>query len=329
MKKYNVAIVGATGLVGRTILKVLEERNFPIQELHVFASKRSAGMRIPFDGKELIVEALTEDSFNRPLDFVLFSAGGGISKQFAPIARDSGAIVIDNSSGWRMDPNVPLIIPEVNGDDVLNHQGIISNPNCSTIQAVVPLGVLQAKNRIKRIVYSTYQAVSGSGTKGLIDLERGLEGKEPLNYPLPIAFNVLPHIDEFMNNGYTREEMKMIDESRKILGNPSLPITATTVRVPVRYGHSISVNVELEYPFDLEDIKASLKAREGIIVYDDLKYPTPLEVAGTDAVYIGRIRRDYSVPNGVNLWVVADNIRKGAATNTVQIAELLVRRGLR
>lgn len=328
MKKYNVGIVGATGLVGRTIINVLEDRNFPINRLYLFASKRSEGVKIPFRGEEMTVEALTEESFSRPLDFVLFSAGSTISKQYAPIAKEKGAIVIDNSNGWRMDPDVPLIVPEVNGDVAFTHNGIIANPNCSTIQAVVPLGVLHDINRINRVVFSTYQAVSGSGTKGLVDLERGLNGEEPLNYPRPIAFNVLPHIDEFMDNGYTREELKMIDETRKILGDSSIRITATTVRVPVHYGHSISMNVELEYPFELEEIIEGLKATEGIIVLDGHDYPTPLDIAGTDLVYVGRIRRDFSVPNGVNMWVVADNIRKGAATNTVQIAELLIRRGI-
>lgn len=328
MKTYRVAVVGATGLVGRTILQVLEERNFPIEKLYLFASKRSAGKQIEFNGEKITVDELNETNIKKQFDLVMFSAGGKISKQYAPLARKQGAIVVDNSSVWRMDDSVPLIVPEVNSNEVNNHQGIIANPNCSTIQAVVPLGVLHKMNRIKRVVYSTYQAVSGAGRGGLDDLEEGMKGHPPSHFPRAIAYNVIPHIDELTPSGYTQEEIKMMDESKKILGDSSIQFTATTVRVPVQHGHSISINVELEYPFHLERIKEQLRQVESIVVYEDPDYPTPIEVAGKDTIHIGRIRRDPSVPNGLNLWVVADNIRKGAATNTVQIAELLVRRGL-
>jgi aspartate-semialdehyde dehydrogenase len=331
MKKINLAIVGATGLVGRTFIKVLEERQLPIENIYFFASSRSKGTPIYFNGIQYHVEELTEQSFNRPIDIALFSAGGDISKKFAPIARDHGVIVVDNSSAWRMDSEVPLVVPEVNPDDVLWHRGIIANPNCSTIQSVVPLVELNKKYRIKRIIYSTYQAVSGSGVGGLKDLENGLKGEEPKKYPHPIAFNVLPHIDVFLDNGYTKEEMKMIEETKKILGDQELKITATTVRVPVKYGHSVAINIEFEKRYELSDVKQILNEQAGIIVIDDVsqnKYPMPLTIEGTDEVYVGRIRRDFSCQNGLNLWVVADNIRKGAATNTVQIAELLLRREL-
>jgi aspartate-semialdehyde dehydrogenase len=331
MRKINLAIVGATGLVGRTFLKVLEERQLPIESIYFFASSRSKGTPILFNGKEYLVEELTEHSFDRPIDIALFSAGGEISKKYAPIARDHGVIVVDNSSAWRMDPEVPLVVPEVNPDDVLWHKGIIANPNCSTIQSVVPLVELHKKYHIKRVIYSTYQAVSGSGVAGLKDLENGVNGEEPKKYPHPIAFNVLPHIDVFLDNGYTKEEMKMIEETKKILGDQYLNITATTVRVPVKYGHSVSINLEFENHYELDDVKQTLSKQEGIVVIDDVAnnhYPMPLTVEGKDEVYVGRIRRDFSCQNGLNLWVVADNIRKGAATNTVQIAELLLRREL-
>ncbi|WP_427339732.1 aspartate-semialdehyde dehydrogenase [Caloranaerobacter sp. DY30410] len=327
MKKFNIAIVGATGMVGRTFIKILEERNFPVKNLYLFASSKSKGTKLKFKGKEYTVQELTEDSFNEDIDIALFSAGSEVSKKFAPIAKEKGVIVVDNSSAWRMHKEVPLIVPEVNPDDISWHQGIIANPNCSTIQCVVPLKPLHDAFKIKRIVYSTYQAVSGSGLGGIKDLDMGLEGKEPKKYPHPIAFNCLPHIDVFLENGYTKEEMKMIEETKKILNDYNLKITATTVRIPVRYGHSVSVNLEFENSFDLDEIYEILKSAKGVIIQDDVSnniYPMPINAEGTDEVYVGRIRRDFSVENGINLWVVADNIRKGAATNTVQIAELLI-----
>ena len=324
MKKANVAIVGATGMVGRTFLKVLDERNFDIENLYLFSSKKSAGSRIEFRGKEYLVKELTENSFKRDIDIALFSAGGSVSKEFAPIARENGVVVIDNSSAWRMDVDVPLVVPEVNPEDLRAHGGIISNPNCSTIQSVVPLKVLHDEFKIKRIIYSTYQAVSGSGIGGINDLQEGIKGAKNQKYPHQIAYNCLPHIDEFTENLYTKEELKMIDETKKILNDQSIRVTATTVRVPVKYGHSISINVEFENSFELEEVFELLKNSNGIVLTDDIRnnvYPMPLDVEGKDEVYVGRVRRDFSVENGLNMWVVADNIRKGAATNAVQIAE--------
>jgi len=327
MKKYNIAIVGATGMVGRTFLKVLDERNFPINNLYLLASSRSKGKKINFQNKTYIVEELTPESFNKKIDIALFSAGGNLSKKMAPIAISHGITVIDNSSAWRMDPTIPLVVPEVNPEAVKDNL-LIANPNCSTIQVVVPLKVLDDLYKIKRIIYSTYQAVSGSGVAGVEDLKNGLEGIKPSNYPHPIAFNCLPHIDEFTEDGYTKEELKMIDETRKILGKPNLPITSTCIRVPVENAHSVSVNLEFEKEFDLKELKDAFKNKKGIILQDDVKnniYPMPINASGSDEVFVGRIRRDYSVKNGLNLWIVADNIRKGAATNTVQIAELLIK----
>lgn len=328
MKKMNVAVVGATGMVGRMMLKVLEERNFPIDKFFVFASKKSAGNEIEFNGNKYLVEELTENSFDRDIDIALFSAGGETSLKFAPIAASKGVVVIDNSSAWRMDKDVPLIVPEVNGDDIKWNKGIIANPNCSTIQAVVALKPLHMKYGIKRIVYSTYQAVSGSGVKGVSDLEEGLKGNPHKFYAHPIANNCLPHIDVFMENGYTKEEMKMIEETRKILNDQSLKITATTVRVPVFNSHSESVNVEFQKDFQLNELVDLLKNSPGIIIEDDVKnniYPLAINASGKNEVFIGRIRRDESIDNGINMWVVSDNIRKGAATNAVQIAELLIK----
>ena len=329
MKRVNLAIVGATGMVGRTFLKVLEERKFPINNLYLFSSEKSAGTELTFRGKEYKVEALTEESFDRDIDIALFSAGGDVSKKFAPIARDHGVIVVDNSSAWRMENDVPLVVPEVNPKDVDWNNGIIANPNCSTIQSVVPLTKLHEALKIKRIVYSTYQAVSGSGVGGIKDLENGINGGENKKYPHQIAYNCLPHIDEFLDNGYTKEEMKMINETKKILNDDSIRVTATTVRVPVKYGHCVSINLEFENPFEMDQIYKVLHKTEGVNSVDDVKnnvYPMPIDVEGKDEVYVGRIRRDYSVENGINMWVVADNIRKGAATNTVQIAELLIKK---
>ncbi|HFD2038766.1 TPA: aspartate-semialdehyde dehydrogenase [Clostridium perfringens] len=321
---YNVAIVGATGNVGRKFLEILEERNFPVKELYLFASKRSAGKTLKFKGEDVLVEELCEANIeNKKIDFALFSAGGSVSLEFAPIFAKHGAVVIDNSSAWRMDKEVPLVVPEVNPEDVKWHKGIIANPNCSTIQAMVALKPLYDKYGIKRIVYSTYQAVSGAGIQGILDLQEGTTKK----FPYPILGNVIPHIDVFLDNGYTKEEIKMIEETKKILHDDNLRITATTVRVPVLNAHSESINVELNSEFELENVIDLFNSSKGIIVHDDvenLKYPTPLELSGKDEVFVGRIRRDFSLDNCLNLWVVADNIRKGAALNAIQIAEILI-----
>jgi aspartate-semialdehyde dehydrogenase len=315
-------------MVGRTFLKVLEDRDFPYENLYLFASARSAGNKLICKGKTYTVEELNENSFDRDIDIAMFSAGGNISKHFSPIAASKGVTVVDNSNAWRMDPEVPLVVPEVNPEDIEWNKGIISNPNCSTIQAVVALKPLYDAYGIERIVYSTYQAVSGSGVKGVSDLEEGLKGNNTCKaYPHPIANNCLPHIDVFLENGYTKEEMKMIDETKKIIGDDTLKITATTVRVPVFYSHSESINVQLKKPFEVEDLKKLMQDTDGIVLMDNVSeniYPLASIAAGTDPVYVGRIRRDFSVENGLNLWVVADNIRKGAATNTIQIAEKLV-----
>jgi aspartate-semialdehyde dehydrogenase len=326
---YNVAVVGATGMVGRKFIEILESRNFPIENIYFFASKRSAGKTLKFKASEILVEELKEDNIkNKKIDFALFSAGGDISKEFAPVFVKYGATVIDNSSAWRMNPEVPLVIPEVNAEDIKWNKGIIANPNCSTIQALVALKPLHDKYKIKRIVYSTYQAVSGAGLSGFNDLKNGYTGEAPKKFSYAIAGNILPHIDVFLENGYTKEEMKMIDETKKMLHDDSLKITATTARVPVFHGHSESINVELEKPFELEDIFEIYKNAEGIVLKDDVDnsvYPMPIDVAGHDEVYVGRIRRDFSVDNGLNLWVVADNIRKGAALNAIQIAEHIIK----
>jgi len=329
-KKPIIAVVGATGLVGSSFRTVLEERDFPFEDAYMFATAKSAGKIIPFAGKDYEVLELTEKSFERNIDIALFSAGGGTSKKFAPIAAANGAIVIDNSSCWRMDSDVPLIVPEVNPKAAENRpKGIIANPNCSTIQAVVALKPLYDKYGIKRIVYSTYQSVSGSGVKGIRDLEEGLKGNDPMEaYPHPIAGNCLPHIDVFMENGYTKEEMKMINETHKILGDESIPITATTVRVPVLVSHSESINVEFKEDFaDVDEIRSLFASAPGILVQDEPEknvYPLAKDAAGKDEVFVGRIRRDFSVKSGINFWCVSDNVRKGAATNAVQIAELLL-----
>jgi len=328
MKKVKLAVVGATGMVGRTFIKVLEERNLPIESISFFASSKSAGSKISFKGSEYTVEELTENSFDRGFDIALFSAGGETSKKFAPIAASKNCVVVDNSSAWRMDPEVPLVVPEVNPQEVKRHKGIIANPNCSTIQAVVVLKPLHDKYTIKRVVYSTYQAVSGAGMSGYKDLENGLKGEPPRKFPHPIANNCIPHIDVFLPNGYTKEEMKMVEETRKIMGLPNLRVTATTVRVPVFNSHSESINVEFEKQFDLDELRAVLESAPGVIVQDDPKnniYPMAINSSDRDEVFVGRIRRDESVESGINMWVVADNIRKGAATNAVQIAEELIK----
>ena len=340
MKKYTVAIAGATGMVGRTFLKVLEERSFPIGTLKLLASKRSAGSTMKFAGKEYVVEELTPASFEG-VDFAFFSAGTDISLQMAPEAAKRGALVIDNSNAFRMDPDVPLVVPEVNPEAVKNHKGIISNPNCSTIQMVVALYPLHKAAGLKRVVVSTYQAVSGSGKAASDGLYREskafMEGKEVVPENLPhggakryhqIAFNLVPQLDVFVEDGYTKEEMKMVNESRKIMGIPELKITATTVRAPVENGHSESVNVEFNKPLSVLDARKVLEEAPGVIVQDnieELDYPMPFYVNGKDEVYVGRLRPDFSVEHGLNMWVVADNIRKGAATNSIQIAELFIK----
>lgn len=341
MKNFKLAVVGATGVVGRIALKVLEEKHLPISEYVLFASKKSAGTKIEFLGKEYIVKELNESSFDEGFDFAIFSAGATTSKKYAPIAASKGCIVVDNSSAFRMEKDIPLVVPEVNPEEIENNHGIIANPNCSTIQAVVCLKPLDDKYKIKRIVYSTYQAVSGAGRDGIYDLENGIKSfKESSNiniassnkyelkkFPYPIFNNCLPHIDVFLDNGYTKEEMKMINETRKILGKPNLAITATTVRVPVINSHSESINVEFENNFDLDEVKSLLAHSQGITLVDDIKsqkYPIATSATGKDQVLVGRIRRDFSIPNGLNFWCVADNIRKGAASNAVQIIEKLL-----
>ena len=327
MKEYKFALVGATGLVGETARTVLAEKKLPISEYVFFASEKSAGKKITFLDKEYEVQLLTENSFDQGFDFAIFCAGGNVSKKYAPIAASKGVIVIDNSSTFRMDEDVPLVVPEVNPEDITWNKGIIANPNCSTIQAVVALKPLDVKYKIKRIVYSTYQAVSGAGHKGVMDLENTLKGLPCSKFPHPIANNCLPHIDVFMDNGYTKEEMKMVNETRKILHNDKIKITATTVRVPVINSHSESINVEFEKAFDLDELRELLRNSPGIIVEDDVEnnvYPLATEASGKDDVFVGRIRRDFSVDSGINIWVVSDNVRKGAASNAVQIMEKMM-----
>lgn len=327
MKKYKLAIVGATGLVGRTALKVLEEKNIPNMDYTLFSSSKSAGTKLSFLEKDYIVQELKDISFDEGFDFAIFSAGAETSKRFAPIAASKGCIVIDNSSAFRMENNVPLIVPEVNFKDALQHNNIIANPNCSTIQAVVVLKPLDDNFKIKRIVYSTYQAVSGAGKLGLQDLENGSTNKPLQKFSHPIYDNCLPQIDTFLINKYTKEEMKMINETRKILGHPNLPITSTAVRVPVRNCHGESINIEFEKPFSLDEVTSILQNAPSVIVQDDLAnsvYPLASNANGRDEVFVGRIRKDYSIKNGLNLWVVADNLRKGAATNAIQIMEKLI-----
>lgn len=333
MKKYNIAVVGATGMVGRKMLEVLAERNIPVENLYPYASAKSAGSTVKFNGKEYtIIELKEENIIDKQIDIALFSAGGSVSKEFAPIFARNHTIVIDNSSQWRTDPEVPLVVPEVNAKDIHWHKNIIANPNCSTIQAVVPLKVLDDRFKIKRIVYSTYQAVSGAGVAGHKDLENGIKGIAPAKFPRPIYSNCIPHIDVFLDNGYTKEEEKMIFETRKILGRQDIKITATTVRVPVFNGHSESVNIEFEKESTPEEVREILSKAKGIIVMDDPKnlvYPTVLDADNHNEVYVGRIRKDFSVESGINMWIVADNIRKGAATNAVQIAEYIIAEGVK
>jgi len=328
---YVVAVVGATGAVGTEMIEVLEERKFPVTRLVPLASARSAGGTVTFEGNEVPIEVLTKDSF-AGVDIALFSAGADLSREFAPIAVKAGAVVIDNSAAWRMTPEVPLVVPEVNAHDIQRHKGIIANPNCSTIQMVVALKPLHDKARIKRIVVTTFQSVSGTGKDAMDELMAecqdllSFKSASPKVYPYQIAFNCLPQIDDFLPSGYTKEEMKMVHETRKIMGDQSIQVTATTVRVPVYVGHSEAVNIETERKLSANDARAILSTAPGVLLYDDPAhkiYPMPLEVAGKDEVYVGRVREDESIANGLNLWVVADNLRKGAALNAVQIAEHL------
>jgi len=336
---YRVAVVGATGAVGQQMVACLEERRFPVSQLFPLASERSLGKTVTFLGKEITVEVLSEDSFDG-VEIALFSAGGGISKEYGPIAARAGAVVVDNSSAWRMDPDVPLVVPEVNPHDIglYTQRGIIANPNCSTIQMVVALKPLHDAARIKRVVVSTYQAVSGTGQKAVDELAEQVrallscQATKNKVYPHRIAFNVLPHIDVFLSNGYTKEEMKMVNETVKIMGDDTIQVTATTVRVPVFYGHSEAVNIETERKLTPEEARQILAKAPGVKVVDNPaknEYPMPLDATGQDLTLVGRIREDFSIANGLNFWVVADTLRKGAATNAVQIAEILIRDYLR
>jgi aspartate-semialdehyde dehydrogenase len=326
MKLHTVAVVGATGLVGRAMVNVLEERRFPVDRLVLLASERSVGKEISFQGKPVEVQKLEAEQFER-VEFALFSAGAPVSREFAPQAVQRGAVVIDNSSAFRMEDDVPLAVPEVNRSEIFKHRGIIANPNCSTIQMVVVLKPLHDRFRLKRVVVSTYQSVTGAGNRAVIQLQDELANREPREkkFPHPIAFNLLPHIDNFLDDGYTKEEVKMMRETKKIMGE-DISVTATTVRVPVVGGHGESVNMEFENPCSPEEVRRILASSPGIIVQDDPKkdiYPMPITARDRDEVFVGRIRRDASVANGINLWIVADNVRKGAATNAVQIAEVL------
>ncbi|WP_027188335.1 aspartate-semialdehyde dehydrogenase [Desulfovibrio cuneatus] len=331
-RPLTVAVVGATGAVGREMLSTLERRNFPATRIIPLASSRSAGTTVPYMGGELTVQELKDDSFNG-VDLALFSAGGSTSLAFAPKAVAAGCTVVDNSSTWRMDPRCPLVVPEVNPQALQNHQGIIANPNCSTIQMVVALAPLHKAAGIRRVVVSTYQAVSGTGQKAIEELEMqvrqmfNLQEPEAKVYPYRIAFNCLPQIDVFLDNDYTKEEMKMTEETVKIMGDANIKVSATAVRVPVFYGHAESVNIEFSKPLSAKDARAILSSAPGVQVYDNPEiklYPMPIEAAGEDEVFVGRIREDFTNPNTLNMWVVADNIRKGAALNAVQIAERLV-----
>jgi aspartate-semialdehyde dehydrogenase len=335
-KSFHVAVVGATGAVGNLMVQVLEERSFPVRNLTLLASARSVGKTMTFKGETIPVQELREDSF-KGIDVALFSAGASVSRKFGPIAAQAGCVVIDNSSAFRMDPKIPLVVPEVNPDAAATHPGIIANPNCSTIQMVVALKPIYDAVGIKRIVVTTFQAVSGTGKRAVeelrqqvSDLMNGGEAKHQV-YPHQIAFNCLPHIGAFLENGFTEEEMKMVNETQKIFGDPDIAVCATTVRVPVYYGHSESVNVETRRPISVEKVKELLSKAQGVLLVDDpasAVYPLPIDAAGKDETFVGRIRQDSSVENGLVMWVVADNIRKGAATNAVQIAEILLDRNL-
>ena len=324
-----VAVVGATGLVGSKMLQVLEERAFPVTELLPVASERSWGKKVVFKGQEWPVLSASDAIARRPA-LAIFSAGGAVSAQLAPRFAEVGCYVVDNSSYWRMDPSVPLIVPEINADVLTKEDYIIANPNCSTIQMVLPLAPLHKAYGIKRIVVSTYQSVTGAGQKGIEQLEAEMAGGTGTKFPHRIFLNVLPHIDSFLPDGYTKEEMKMVNETRKILRDPSIAVSATTVRVPVKGGHSESVNLEFRRPFELTDAVKLMADMPGVVIQDDPSnnlYPMPITAWEKDEVFVGRIRRDTSVENGLNLWCVSDNIRKGAATNAVQIAQVLLRNG--
>lgn len=337
-KSYNVVVAGATGAVGSEMVSILEQRNFPVNDLRLLASSRGAGTRIEFKGKSYVVEVMKEDSFEG-MDIGLFSPGGSVSQKFAPIAGQASCVVIDNTSAFRMDPDVPLVVPEVNAHAIAQYskKNIIANPNCSTIQMVVALKPIHDVARIKRIVVSTYQSVSGTGRRAIRELESQVlaiynnkEVKKEV-YPHQIAFNCLPHIDVFLENGYTKEEMKMVNETRKIMEDDSIRVTATTVRVPVFYGHSESVNIETERKITADEVREILSRAPGVVVVDNPKeaqYPLAIDAAGRDETFVGRIREDESIPNGINMWIVADNIRKGAALNAVQIAEILIEKYL-
>jgi len=339
MTGLNVAVLGATGAVGRELLQILEERRFPVGDIKLLASPRSAGQMLPFAGHEIEVQAVTRESF-KDVDIAFFSAGGSVSREYAEAAVKANAVVIDNTSAFRMEEDVPLVVPEVNPEDIFRHHGIIANPNCSTIIMVVVLKPLHDLAGLKRLVVSTYQAVSGAGARAIDELEKQVrcyvEGKEITSSILPyagarkhyqIAFNVIPHIDSFLDNGYTKEEMKMVNETRKILGYPELLVTATTVRVPVFRSHAESVNLEFKEHISVKDARRVLRSVPGVKVLDnpdDMEYPMPTGVAGKDDVFVGRIRLDETVRNGLNLWIAGDQIRKGAALNAVQIAEKLI-----
>lgn len=335
MKEYNVVILGATGAVGMEFRKILLERKFPIKNIK-FLGSSSVGKIVDFGGKKIEVEPVTDDAF-KGCEIGLFSAGATISREVARTAAGSGCVVVDNSSAWRMEPDIPLVVPEVNPDDVNRHNGIIANPNCSTIQMVVALKPIHDVARIKRIVVSTYQAVSGTGVEAIEECmaqsRAVLDGGkvECSVYPRQIAFNALPHIDVFMPNGYTKEEMKMVNETRKIMGDDSINVTATTVRIPVMYGHSESVNIETEKKITPDEVRELMKSAPGVTLVDNPtnnEYPLAIDAAGKDDVYVGRIREDVSIPHGIDMWIVSDNIRKGAALNTIQIAELLIKKGM-
>ena len=335
MSGHSVAVVGATGAVGNEMIRILEERDFPISNLKLLASARSIGKYVEYKGKDIPVDVLDENSFNG-VEIALFSAGGSISEKFAPIAAKAGCIAIDNTNAFRMVPEIPLVVPEVNPEAIAlyKNRGIIANPNCSTIQMVVALKPIHDAVRIKRIVVSTYQAVSGTGKKAIEELADQTKALMTLQtpkikvYPHQIAFNCLPQIDIFLDNGYTREEMKMVNETKKILGDPSIAVTATAVRVPVFYAHSESINIETERKISAAEVKKLLAAAPGVCVLDDpanLDYPLAIKAAGRDETFVGRIREDETIANGINMWVVSDNLRKGAALNAVQIAEILIK----
>ncbi|RVU54096.1 aspartate-semialdehyde dehydrogenase [Anaerosphaera multitolerans] len=328
MRKFNLAIFGATGLVGQKMRTILEERNLPIENIYFFASKNSAGKTINFQSKNYHIEELSEENLkNKKIDYALCALESPLAKEFLPMAAKYGITSIDNSSAFRMVDDIPLVVPEINASETSKGKGIIASPNCSTIQSVMALYPIYKKYGIKRIIYTTYQAVTGSGIGGIEDLYRGIWAGENDFYPHQIAYNVLPHIDDFLDDGYTKEEMKMVDETKKILNDQSLRITATAARVPVLNSHMVAINVETEKPFDIDEIFEDFRNEPGIVLYDDVKnniYPMPTVTTGKDEVYVGRIRRDNSIENGINFLSVADNTRKGAALNTIQILEYLI-----